>query len=125
MCLTAGLYSTYVQGLYIKHTCMGFMYNTVPVYVSFHVLCVQLCHFLWSPTYIYIDDYSDSSVYQEYDNPTYHDYRAEAQLQAQLRHEAFQKAAAAWRSNRKDLASYYAAQVCYRCPASFDMVRHY
>lgn len=62
-------------------------------------------------------------MYQEYDNPTYHDYRAEAQIQARLRHEAFQKAAAAWRSNKKDLASYYAAQVCYQCPASFDVVR--
>ena len=70
---------------------------------------MPLCHFLlWS---MLADDCGCSDVYQEYANPSYHDYRAEAQLQAQLRHEAFQKAAAAWRANRRDLASFYAAQV--------------
>ena len=49
--------------------------------------------------------------YQEFGDPEYRDFRAEAQQHADLRHEAFQKAAKAWKSKQKDLASYYAQQV--------------
>ena len=94
--------------------------------LDFTDVCPSLCHLTsWSMP---ADDCSDGGVYQEYENPTYQDYRAEAQLQARLRHEAFQKAAAAWRANKRDLASYYAAQVGQStglacCVSVFDVVR--
>ena len=92
-----------------------------PVYL----VCALLCHSL--PSSVWLDDRGGSGVYQEYDNPAYQDYRAEAQLQARLRHEAFQKAAAAWQANKRDLASHYAAQVgsvdsACSASVSFDVV---
>jgi NEDD4-binding protein 2 len=58
----------------------------------------------------YTTDYKSDWKYQEMEEPEYRDYRAEAQQHANLRHEAFQKAAKAWRGKQKDLASYYAQQ---------------
>ena len=52
--------------------------------------------------------------YQEFGDLEYKDFRVEAQQHADLRHEAFQKAAKAWKSKQKDLASYYAQQVSVR-----------
>ncbi|XP_072039599.1 uncharacterized protein [Amphiura filiformis] len=52
----------------------------------------------------------EGTNYQSYDNPCYHDYRAEATMHYQQRQECFQKAAAAYQRGLKDLASFYSRQ---------------
>ncbi|XP_038062980.1 uncharacterized protein LOC119733652 isoform X2 [Patiria miniata] len=48
--------------------------------------------------------------YQSTDNPDYQDYRAEATQHYKQRHEAFQKAAAAYGKGQKELASFFSQQ---------------
>ena len=49
--------------------------------------------------------------FQSMEDPTYHDFRAEATLHYQQRQECFHKAAAAYQRGLKDLASFYSRQV--------------
>ena len=53
----------------------------------------------------------EGSYFQSVRNPDYVDYRAEATQHYRQRHEAFQKAAAAYKQGLKDLASFYSQQV--------------
>ncbi|XP_071786915.1 uncharacterized protein [Asterias amurensis] len=52
----------------------------------------------------------EGSCFQSVSNPDYVDYRAEATQHYRQRHEAFQKAAAAYKRGFKDLASFYSQQ---------------
>ena len=50
------------------------------------------------------------SEFQTYTDPDYQDFRAEATMHYNLRHECFQKAQEAHRRGMKDVASFYSQQ---------------
>ena len=66
---------------------------------------------LYLCTYVLLESDESSYYYQEFEDPNYKDFRAEANLQAELRNQAFQKAATAWKGKQSQLASFYAEQV--------------
>ncbi|XP_022086198.1 uncharacterized protein LOC110976861 [Acanthaster planci] len=56
------------------------------------------------------DESNPQEAFQSTENPDYQDYRGEATMHYRLRHEAFQKAAAAYNRGQKELASFYSQQ---------------